>query len=347
MAAPIRSSHAPPSRKLLRNARIVLETACRARAGESLLLLADDVLLPYAPAISEAALELGLIPTTIDIRHYVSSAAYADGYVLESVKAAMDASDIVIQNLADTWVPNRPGYGRLCGDPEAHDQALSGERRWMILQPRGLEEWDVAPREIGAIRDRTLWLLDLLSKAESGHITSRGGTDFTFGLTEAAGRVPVLGIIPFYGEVAVMPTMEATSGVFVVDGPTQRDVRPADELDREPLRITVEAGRVVDATGCPAQLERLRTFIDSGDPAADAIDEVGIVTTTLEENHRYYWSDGTHRRDRVHIALGNNVRRDVLVHGPKHMDGEVDRPTIRIDGREIVRDGIWIDPDAR
>ncbi len=343
MAAPIRSPHTAPSKKLVRNARTVLEASCRARPGETLLLLADDVLLPYAPPISEAALDLGLIPTTIDIRHYVASPAYADGYVLDSVGAAMDASDIVIQNLADTWVPNRPGYDRLYGHSDAHDQALSGERRWLILQCSGLEEWDVDAREIAAIRNRTLWLLDLLSRSESGHITSRGGTDFTFGLTEAAGRVPVLGIIPFYGEVAVMPVMEATSGVFVVDGPTQRDVRPADELDREPLCITVEAGRVVDATGCPVQLERLRAFIASGEPPADAIDEVGIVTTTLGENHRYYWSDGTHRHDRVHIALGNNVRRDVLVHGPKHMDGEVDKPTIRIDGRLIVRDGIWID----
>ncbi|MDP6776754.1 MAG: hypothetical protein QGI83_08315 [Candidatus Latescibacteria bacterium] len=347
MAASAPSPHVPPSEKLLRNARIVLESSCRARAGESLLLLADDVLLPYAPALSRAALDLGLIPTTLDIRHYVSSGPYAEGHVLQSVRAALDATDIVIQNLADTWVPNRPGYDRLYGHPDAHDQALSGERRWMILQCNGLEEWDVDAREIAAIRDRTLWLLDLLSRSESGHITSAGGTDFTFGLTEAAGTVPVLGIIPFYGEVAVMPVMETTAGVFVFDGPTQREVRPADELDREPLRITVETGRVVDLSGCPIQLERLRAFIASGDPPADAVDEVGIVTTTLEENHRYYWSDGTHRHDRVHIALGNNVRRDVLVHGPKHIDGEVDRPTIQIDDRLIVEHGIWVDPDPQ
>ena len=111
---------------------------------------------------------------------------------------------------------------------------------------------------------------------------------------------------------------------------------------REPLFLSDFLGLLLGERSL-LPLERLRAFIASGEPPADAIDEVGIVTTTLGENHRYYWSDGTHLHDRVHIALGNNVRRDVLVHGPKHMDGEVDKPTIRIDGRLIVRDGIWID----
>ena len=330
------------SERLLRNARTVLEVSCRAKAGETLLLLADDVLLPYAPAIAEAALDLGLVPAILDIRHYVASEPYQNGYVLESVKRAIEASDIVIQNLADTWAPNRPGYGRLCGDADAHDRALSGERRWMILQCNGLGEWDVDVAEIAAIRKRTLWLQDLLQNAEVGHITSAAGTNFTFGLAGKAGMVPVLGIVPFYGEVAVMPVMASTCGVFVCDGPTQCDARPADELDREPLRVVVEAGRAVDVTGDPVQLARLRAFVASGDPPADAVDEVGILTTRLTENDRYYWRDGTHHHDRVHIALGNNVRRDVVVHGPKHLDCEVDKPTIRIDGRVIVRDGIWV-----
>ena len=192
------------------------------------------------------------------------------------------------------------------------------------------------------VRERTLRLLDLVRNAERGHITFPAGTDFTFGLGEGAGSVPVLGIIPLYGEVAVMPVLETTSGVFVIDGPTQRGIRPADELDREPLRITVEEGRMVEVTGPPAQMKWLEAFIASGDPPADAVDEVGILTTTLEENDRYYWSDGTHHHDRVHIALGNNVRRDVVVHGPKHADTEVDKPTISIDRRVVVEDGVWL-----
>lgn len=331
----------PLSDRLLQNARTVLENSCCAAPGETLLLLADEILLPYAPALAAAALDLQLIPTTLDIRHYVTSQQYAAGYVLESAKQAIQASDIVLQNLADTWVPNRPGYGRLCGDPDLHDQALTAERRWMILQCRGLEEWEADPAEIAAIRQRTLWLLDLLQEARQGRVTSPAGTDLTFGLGEQAGKTPILGIIPFYGEVAVTPSLESTSGLLVVDGPSQCDIRPAAELDREPLRIAVENGKMVHASGNPTQLDRLRAFVASGDPPADTIDEVGILTTTLAENDRYYWSDGTHHHDRVHVALGNNARRDAVVHGPRHADTEVDRPTISIDGSVIIENGTW------
>ena len=207
-----------------------------------------------------------------------------------------------------------------------------------------MAEWDVSADEISVIPKRTKWLLNLLKNAEKGHITTAAGTDFTFGLEKGkAFLVPVLGIIPFYGEVAVMPVMESTSGVFIIDGPTQGDVRPSSELDYEPLRVTVEKGRVVDVSGGKVQLKRMKDYISRGNPPADAVDEVGILTTTLKENDMYYWSDGTHHHDRVHIALGNNVRRDVVVHGLKHMDGEVCKPTISIDGLVIIKQGIFQD----
>ncbi len=331
------------SRKLIRNAKVVLRTSCRARKGETVLLLADEVLLPFAPAIAQGALELGLIPTIMDIRHYLASEPYRDGYVIESVRAAMNASDIVLENLADTWVPNRPSYGRLSGDPRMQDAALSGERRWMILQCGGLDRWDVTDEEIEVIQKRTRWLHALLKSARAGRVTSSRGTDLTFDLGGQANLFPILGIVPFYGEVAVTPAMKGTSGILAIDGPTQNDVRTVHELDRSPLRITVKNGRAVDMSGDQVQLGRLRKFVVSGDPPADAIDEVGIVTTHLKENNLYYWSDGTHRCDSVHVALGNNVRSDVVVHGKAHMDGEVSKPTITVDGRLIVKDGVFLD----
>jgi hypothetical protein len=96
-------------------------------------------------------------------------------------------------------------------------------------------------------------------------------------------------------------------------------------------------------SGDPVQMERLKRFIASGNPPADAIDEVGILTTNFEDNDKYYWSDGTHHHDRVHVALGNNVRRDMLVHGPRHMDCEMTKPTISIDGLVIVENGVFLD----
>ena len=331
------------SGRLLKNARIILETSCRAKKGESVLILADEKLLPYTPALVTAALELNLIPAVMDIRAFLISQQYKERIVLRRLAAAMESADIVIENLADTWIPNRPDFGRLFGDSSYQDKALTGERRWVIIQCNGMDKWDISSEEVSNIRKRTLWLMNLLKSAKSGRVISSKGTDFIFGLDNYASYKPILGIVPLYGEVAIVPNLETTYGKFVVDGPTQRNVRPIDELDKNPIRITVDKGEVKDYYGDPIQVKRLREFIESGDPLAKAIDEVGILTTTFKENDLYYWSDGTHHHDRVHIALGNNVLRDTLVHGKKHMDCEVSKPTISIDGLIIVKDGIFQD----
>jgi len=334
----------PLTERMLQNAKITLEVSCQAKAGETLLILADNVILPCVPALRSAALELDMVPAVFDIRDYLACPGYSKGLILKSLKAAMEESDIVIENLADTWVPNRPDFGRLTGNPDNQDKALSGERRWMILQPKGMDKWEITPEEVAMIRKRTLWLMDLLKTAKSGRVISANGTDLTFGLGRDAGLTPVLGIVPLYGEVAVVPDLKGTFGTFITDGPTQRDVRPSTELDRKPFKINVEAGRIKEIVdGDPVQLQRLRDFIASGDPEADAIDEVGLLTTTFADNDTYYWSDGTHHHNRIHIALGNNVRRDTLVHGPKHMDCEVTNPTVSIDGLVIIRDGVFVD----
>ena len=65
--------------KLLQNAKIVLEAACRAKPGETVLMVADEKLLPYAPALASAAVELGLVPAIMDITHFLSSLAYDEG----------------------------------------------------------------------------------------------------------------------------------------------------------------------------------------------------------------------------------------------------------------------------
>jgi hypothetical protein len=330
--------------RLVQNARIVLEAACRARSGESVLVIVtSEAMLGRTPALVAAALDLGLAPAVIDIRSFIASPAYHTERILEPLKAAIESADIVVNNIEHVHNAKRPDYSRLLGDPDAHDLSLTAERKRVYLQCGGMEEWNITQDAVLAIAQRTHWLLDLLRSAKQGRMTSPLGTDLTFGLGQTCSCTPILGIVPLYGEVAVAPAPQSTSGVFVVDGPTQLYVRPAKETDRVPLRITVEGGQVVDMQGDPTQLERLKRFIASGDPPAESIDEVGILTTSFEENDTFDWPDGTHHHDRAHVALGNNERRDQVVHGPRHMDGEICRPTISIDGLVIIENGVFLD----
>jgi len=335
--------------RLLENARIILQVSCRAEAEETVLVVADRTLMRHAPALVAAANDIGAIPAVFDISAYVQTDWYRDGRVFEPLKVAMEEADIVL---------GTHNYGRLIGDADIHDSLLTCERRWVYLQANGMEAWEITAEQVAAITRRTHWLMDLLDGAETIRVTSPAGTDFTCGLGPGSKHVPILGIIPLYGEVAVTPRHGSESGLVVVDGPTQMGVRPKDELDREPLRIKIEAGRVVEFDGDPVQVARLKEFIVSGDAPidgrlkttvdaedapADVIDEVGILTTMIEANDLYYWPDGTHHHDCTHIALGNNAHRDTLVHGTRHMDGEVHLPTVSVDGLVVTKDGVFQD----
>ncbi len=335
--------------RLARNALLTLEGPCGLRPGETLVICtrrsnhayarAENV-VTYVQALSRAAVEMGARPVVLDITEFLSSAAFEEGVVLEPVSTALLGADVVINTMDDVR------FSKLIGRKDNDDQFLTARGRWVFLQANGMEQWLLTAEAVGAIRPRTERLIELIRDADQACVTSPAGTDFRFAMGQGANATPILGIVPLYGEVATVPRQGSENGLIVVTGPTQMGVRPADELDREPLRIEVADGRVVNCTGHPVQVERLRAFIASGDPPADAIDEVGIPTSRVMENDQWWWSDGTHHLKRVHIALGNNLKRASHVHGPRHMDGEVDMPTITIDGQTILDRGEFVGPLA-
>jgi leucyl aminopeptidase (aminopeptidase T) len=329
--------------QLLQNAKVLLEVSCQAKAGEMVVILSNQPHDRYARGICEAADKLGLHPMIMDLGEYPCTRdiyhLYPDSPPLPPVRAALEAADIVIN------IPSF-SYDRLIGRNDNDDSYLTAGKRWVSLQSNGMEHWHLKAEDVAAIRTHTTWLLGVLEGAEWGHVTAPAGTDFHFRLGPNSSHVPVLGIVPLYGEVAVVPGGEE-HGVFVIDGPTQMSVRPVNEMLREPLRIEVEGGHVKGYSGDREQVARLAEFMDSGTPRADCIDEVGLTTTHVPENDVVGlggWADGTHNGHRIHIAIGNNVGRQAVVHGSRHMDGEVDRPTVTIDGRVTMQDGIFVGP---
>ena len=209
-----------------------------------------------------------------------------------------------------------------------------------------MDQWEITAAEVAAIRIRTDWLLEQIAGGGVLRITSAAGTDFSVGVGGAAKANPFLVPAPLYGEVALVPQFGAESGVLIVDGPTQRGVRPANQLDREPLRIVADNGIVTDYSGDPEQVSRLKAFIEAGEPRADHIDEVGVLTTQIKANDGYWRADGAHCSDRTHVALGNNLARDGAVHGYSHMDGEIIRPTLTLNDTVIVADGVFVDANV-
>jgi len=340
---------AKDSERLARNSRITLEVCCGVKPGETVVIVSGkkSVACPdpetyrlYASALARAAVELGAHPVILDLREFIAGPAFKEGRILEPVSQALKAADVVVRTMDDI------SYGHIVRRDENDDEFLTATARWVAFQSNGVEAWDITAKEVAATRTRTERLIELLSRGKSVHVTSPAGTDFTFSAEPPARYTPVLGIVPLYGEVAISPKQGSENGTIVVDGPTQQGVRTKDELDREPLRIEVADGSVTGYTGDAEQVKRLKAFIASGTPPAETIDEVGIPTARTLDNDTYWWTDGTHCLERVHIALGNNADRKNIVHGARHMDGEVSSPSVSIDGQMVLKDARFVGPMA-
>jgi len=326
------------SDRLVRNAKMVLEVCLRAEADETCLIVTVERFAKYAHALARAAIEIGAHPIIMDVGQYLVH-GYKEGRVLEPFAAAYEAADMAV---GVAWCCS---FGTMLGEPENNDLWLTGRKRAIYLLCSGvpMEEWDFTREQVASIRPRTEALVDLLESADRVRVTAPAGTDFSFGMGPQATATPILAIAPFYGEVAITPAHGTESGVVMVDMATQMGVRPRDELDREPLRIVVEDGKVTDWSGDPVQAQRFREFVEGGDPPPTNIDEVGIVTTLIKANDRW-WRDGCHFTETVHIAPGNKSRRATDVHGAGHMDGQVSKPTVSLDGETIMKDGKFTHP---
>lgn len=137
------------------------------------------------------------------------------------------------------------------------------------------------------------------------------------------------------GEVFIAPVEGTANGVIFFDG----SVAGVGVLS-EPMKIEVKDGQAVNMVGCGAtQLKKL--LESAGGKEAYNIAEIGvgcnfgakIVGNVLEDEKVY----GT-----VHIALGDNSTVGGRVRAGVHLDGLIKGPTLVIDDREIIKDGIWM-----
>ena len=239
-------------------------------------------------------------------------------------------------------------YANLFGVPHMDDVCLTGKDRRMEYQYVNMENWNLSSELVRAIRPRTEWLDAKLKTTKVVRITSPAGMDLKIPMLKGVRWYPIHGIVPLYGEVAIIPALgPGVEGTIVIDGPTYRGARPPWETDRQPLRFGMKDGMVTSISGDPEQVARMRKLDADNTPAGFGLDEIGLVTTDCPDNDTYWTSgrfnNGTHAHDTIHIALGKNMSRNGVVHSNLHMDMDIRRPTVSLDGLVIIKDGVFLD----
>jgi len=338
--------------KIRNSAEFIIATLGGGKAGENVVFISDSVCRENAFILADVSRELGLNPVVIDIDSFGRDERYLSMKAMMPLKAAILASDLTFM-LTDQMLTD---FGMFLGNSDECDTALLGANRRFTLEARGLKEWDLNREEILHYRERTERLAELLRKGGLLKVVTERGTSFECemgGGTEAI--YPVMAILPFYVETAIIPKAGFFNGKLVVDGASQCayaqrgfPIRPAvpghQELYMEPLVIEIRDGGVSGYSGPRIQVERLEKWMYSSNPNAVLADEIGIVTTTSPENDRYGWLiDGTHQTHCVHVALGNNDRRGEVIHAPEHCDFDMHNPTITLKRKVLYQNSLFND----
>lgn len=291
--------------------------------SEELLIVTDDKKLELSRAVAGISRGCG-ISTVI-----VEGAAQSGGEPPRTVANAMLASDaallITSGSFSNTGARARANENgtRIASMPtitrEIIESAMSGD--------------------LDALRRRTLQLAKLLNGADTAHITSEAGTDLTVSLSGRAamadtgdlGGKGAFGNLPC-GEACISPVEGTGEGTLVIDGV----IFGVGMMKDSPLTLKINGGRITDVLG--VYREAFRSFVSRYDSNAASVAEFGIGTNETCHIQNNVLVDekvfGT-----VHIACGNNKFIGGTQMSNIHYDMIIERPTVYLDEKCIIRDG--------
>jgi leucyl aminopeptidase (aminopeptidase T) len=310
----------------------VVRVLAGVQTGESVLILTDNQQLNADPLPSrllrELSEEAGAQVSVVVLPHR----SYPNEPIPSSIIAALRNSDVVFANTSQGVWHNQ----------EVIESFLEYGCRGMSLYQQDRDS--LLARCITAVDYDELYRVtrryaEVLSLGNEIHLTAPAGTDLKVSIAEMPRNVGA-GWATVPSTIAGLPDGEAwggvvagtATGVISFDG----SMHLLGRLD-EPVNCYVAAGHVTRVEGgTPAQtLARLLDTV----PNLSHVAELSIGTNPSCRLTGKLINEDKLGRGRVHVALGND-----LIYGGQnqcnlHLDGVILHPTLRVDGRIIVKDG--------
>ncbi|HEM48594.1 MAG TPA: aminopeptidase, partial [Caldithrix sp.] len=193
------------------------------------------------------------------------------------------------------------------------------------------------------IAERTLKLSAVLDEGKIARIITPLGTDLTMPIegVKAISSTGLLlekgmgGNLPS-GESFLMPEEGKSQGVLYIDAA----VAGIGKIQSQPIKVIIKDGYAVDFSGGPEALE-LEASLRKFDKPGMNVAELGIGT-----NHEASVSGNILEDEKVmgtiHVAFGNNISMGGTCNVGIHIDGVVTKPTVFIDNKKIMDNGLLL-----
>ena len=297
--------------------------------GEEVLVIANPATEGLGRAMRDEADAAGADAVLTVISERESHAAEPPGPVAEAMRAADVVLAPTVQSLSHT------AARRAATDAGARVATLPGVTEEMLARVMGAD--------MEGLRRKGAAVAGALSDGSEALLTCANGSELRLGLGDReaipdAGELTergAFGNLPC-GEGFIAPLEGTVEGKLVVDGSIA-----AIGMAPQPVELTVEAGHLTDATGEEGrQLMELLTAHGSGGTNVAELgigtNEKAILTGNVLEDEKIL---GT-----AHVAFGASAAIGGTVQVPVHLDCVVMRPTVSVDGEELVRDGELLVP---
>jgi leucyl aminopeptidase (aminopeptidase T) len=188
-------------------------------------------------------------------------------------------------------------------------------------------------------------IADCLTESSEAKIVSENGTDLLLSIKGFKGQS--LDGIAEKGKLINLPDGEAAVGIsdangfLVIDGsmpPDQKSKWGVIGKIKEPIELRIKNGKVVDISG-KREACFLKKILSAFDESVYKLAELGIGTNPNARLSGNVTEDekilGT-----LHIALGDDTSFGGNNSSPLHLDGVMLKPTLKLDGRIVLEDGI-------
>lgn len=184
-------------------------------------------------------------------------------------------------------------------------------------------------------------LASRLGAARRAELTTPAGTNMAFDLTGRPGNSHS-GIVPERGftgatniEANISPVEGSSEGVIVADAAVPNyAIGPL----REPIRLTVEAGRIVEIQGGEQAQFLKERFQEHRDAAVYNVAQLAFgLNPESKICDRFLECHGA--AGTAHIGIGTSTFLGGTVKAPLHFDVMMYRPTLVLDGEKVIDEG--------
>ena len=322
-----------------------LESVLEARAGESVLIVCDDVREDVGRAFARGAMNLGLWTRLLLLK--TSPDSYRTEVPPELVEMinSPHPPDIFI-NVLRGPAQETPFRIKIIKLETRKRRSRLGHCPGITMDMLTEGALSLTREENAEMQDKARNLLALLQDVESVHVTAPGGTDFTLSVkgrtwfTDTAIDWKTMKWMNLpTGEVLVGPVETSMNGVLVADV-AAGGIGPL----KTPITIKVENGKVVDVQSDDKEVLQVVLDTQATDKMAKYVGEFAFGLNPRARLVEEFLE--CEKVSAIHVAFGNNMDYPGVTanNSATHQDFLVDRPTVEVtysDGRKriVMRDG--------